>query len=246
MAQSNLSFAAPDGYRRGLTVTLNNYNSYGNGNNSTFNTQSYTRFENIKKGSYTVSFRLYQPDNRYTYTSTQAVQVKDGFETNYFVIVIGSVINVYKANEIAIRNNTWNGGNGNNGGWGNNGGYGNGNNGNNGGWGNQGNNNSNGNGQWGYRNIMSDADVADLKAYAKQQNFDDRKIKLFKNALKNSELYTRQVKDLMSTIAFDDKKLEFAKFAYDKVVDKYNYYQLSNAFSFGLTYDDLEEYIAKR
>lgn len=226
LAQGNISFAAPDGYR--MTVTING--NYNGTNNNFPSISSYTRFDNLTRGSYTVTIKVFASNSFFPLTTTQYLQVRDDYEVNYFVININNSLQVFKANEVAIRDRNYN-----NGGWGNNGGGG------------RGHGNGN-NGQWGdyNRNVLSDADVADIKSYVRQQSFDDNKLKMLKRIVKDSRLYTRHVKDLMSTFSFDDKRLAFAKFAYDNVIDKYNYYKLSNAFSFSSSYSDLEDYIAGR
>ncbi len=224
-AQSNISFAVPDGYR--LSVTLSNLNS-----SNAPSSQAYVRYDNISSGNYTATIRVWNNGGFFPQTSTQYLQVRDGFETNYFIISINNSLQMYKANEVAI--NRYNNGYDNNG------------------WGNNGRNGRDrdrdryGDG-YGYgRNAMTNEDIAELKTYLRKQSFDDRKLKMLKRVVQDSWFYTRQVKDLMSAFSFDDKKLAFAKMAYDRTLDKYNYYKLSDAFSFGSSYDELEDYIAQK
>jgi hypothetical protein len=224
MAQGNVTFAAPTGYKMSISMGASNDNM-GVGRT---NTSDFFRYDNVRAGRYNATIKIWQNYGFLPVTTTQTIIVNDRSEINYFVIIMNNSINIFKANETAIRNNS---GFGNNG-WGSNGGYA---------------NDHDGYGQWpGYRNAMTDAEVASIKAYVDKQSFDDRKLKMLKSVLKDARVYTRQVKLLMSSFSFDDKKLAFAKFAYDNVVDKYNYYQLSDEFSFDSNYEKLEDYIASR
>jgi hypothetical protein len=239
MAQGNVTFAAPTGYKMSISMGASNDNM-GVGRT---NTSDFFRYDHIRPGTYYVTIKIWQNYGFLPVTATQTIIVNDRSEINYFVIIMNNSINIFKANETAIRNNS---GFGNNG-WGSNGGYAGGWGNNNGGYANGHDHDHDGYGQWpGYRNAMTDAEVASIKAYVDKQSFDDRKLKMLKSVLKDARVYTRQVKLLMSSFSFDDKKLAFAKFAYDNVVDKYNYYQLSNEFSFDSNYEKLEDYIASR
>lgn len=217
-AQSNITFTAPDGIR--MSIALGNSGTFNGNNNPVNQNGSYQRFDHVRAGNYTVSIRIMQNNSFFPITSIQNITINNGFETSYFVFPQNNTVLLFKVNDVAISNN-------NNGGW------------NNGGW-NQTPHN------WQYLNkmLITDADVASIKAHLQRQPFDDRKLKMLKRIVKDACVSTRQVKDLMSTFVFDDKKLAFAKLAYNSVTDPYNYYQLSDCFSIGSNYDELEDYIA--
>ena len=55
-----------------------------------------------------------------------------------------------------------------------------------------------------------------------------------------------QVKGIMNTFSFEDTKLEFAKYAYERTYDIGNYYKVNDAFTFESSIDDLNSYITAR
>jgi hypothetical protein len=64
-----------------------------------------------------------------------------------------------------------------------------------------------------------------------------------KTFLKNKCVSVSQIKDIMALFSFEGDKLEFAKAAYDRCSDKENYYQVSDAFSFSSSNDELTDFI---
>jgi hypothetical protein len=144
----------------------------------------------------------------------------------------------------------------NNGGWNDNnddndhnhgGGYGNGNNGNGGGYGN-GNNGNNGNGNnggWnnGYGNVMNDRDFSAAKEQIRKEWFENTRITIAKQVIDGSSFTTAQVKELMYLFTFENNRLEIAKYAYRRTVDKQNYYQLNDALTFNSSKEELARFI---
>ncbi|NBQ47889.1 MAG: DUF4476 domain-containing protein [Sphingobacteriia bacterium] len=64
-------------------------------------------------------------------------------------------------------------------------------------------------------------------------------------ATKNTCLSVKQVKEIASLFNMDDDKLAYAKFAFDYCVDKANYYEVSDVFSFSSTTDDFNKFLDK-
>lgn len=137
-----------------------------------------------------------------------------------------------------------------NGGYGNgNGGYNNGagcGNGNNGGYGNYG----------GYGNTggwyppppqpvmgMLAADFATLKNSINNQSFDSDKLSIAKQALNANHVTSQQALELMKLLTFESTKVEFAKLAYGKTVDRNNYYVVNDGFTFSSSVTELSNYI---
>jgi hypothetical protein len=60
---------------------------------------------------------------------------------------------------------------------------------------------------------------------------------------KNACLSVNQVKEICKLFSMDDDKLAYAKYAYDYCVDKANYYQVSEVFSFSSTTDDFNKFL---
>ncbi|MFN8284759.1 MAG: DUF4476 domain-containing protein [Chitinophagales bacterium] len=129
-------------------------------------------------------------------------------------------------------------------GWNNNPNY-NGNNGynynNNNGWNN--NTNNNGNYNYSYYNAMSDADLQVLIQTMKNATFEEKMLEVAKTALKDRQLKTTQVHQLLEQITFEANKLELAKYCYDKTIDKNNYYTLYSDFAFSNYSSQLDKYI---
>ncbi|MFN8244419.1 MAG: DUF4476 domain-containing protein [Ferruginibacter sp.] len=102
--------------------------------------------------------------------------------------------------------------------------------------------NGQGNGGWGYRAMEKDV-FDQLKQALQKESFSDNKLKLAKQALSNNYVSTVQVKELMNLFSFDDAKLDLAKYAYDRTVDRNNYFLLNDAFSFSNSKEELMKYI---
>jgi Domain of unknown function (DUF4476) len=90
---------------------------------------------------------------------------------------------------------------------------------------------------------ISTIDFNSIKQYIQKESFDDRKLNIAKQAATNSYFSVVQVKKLMTLLAFDEGKLELAKYYYNRTIDKNNYYQLTDALTFGTNKDALLEYI---
>jgi hypothetical protein len=116
--------------------------------------------------------------------------------------------------------------------WNNNGGWNN----NNGGWNNNG-------GGWNNKVVMSDDSFSMLKQSIQNENFDDTKQEIVKQAFVNNSFSTNQVKQLVQLFSFESSKLAIAKQAYKSTVDRQNYFTVSDAFSFSSSKQELMQYI---
>jgi hypothetical protein len=130
-----------------------------------------------------------------------------------------------------------------NGGYGN-GGYG----GNSGNCGNNGYGNYGGYGNSGWNTPpgiypMSAGDFANLRSSLRAQSFDSSKLTITEQALAMNHLSSAQVLELMKEFSFESTRLDFAKFAYGRTVDRNNYYIVNNGFTFSSTIDELSDYI---
>ena len=81
-----------------------------------------------------------------------------------------------------------------------------------------------------------------MKATA-NETFDDGKSSVVRQALRYNNLNTDQVIQLVKLFTFDSGKLELAKMAFNKVVDKENYYLVNNEFTFSRSKNKLNDYI---
>ncbi len=92
---------------------------------------------------------------------------------------------------------------------------------------------------------MSQASFAKMKESIESKPFSDTKMSTAKVATKNACLSVSQIKEIAKLFSMDDDKLTYSKYAYDHCVDKANYYQVSDVFSFSATTDELNEFLAK-
>jgi len=90
---------------------------------------------------------------------------------------------------------------------------------------------------------VSSTDFAAGKKSITSSSFSETQMKTAKTFTKNNCLSVAQIKDIMGLFSFEASKLDYAKYAYDFCVDKKNYYQLTEAFSFSSSSDDLNEFL---
>lgn len=93
---------------------------------------------------------------------------------------------------------------------------------------------------------MAAADFEDASESISSKGFDETKLTLAKQIAGSNCLSTAQVKAVMELFGFEDSKLDFAKFAYDHVSDRNNYYKVNDAFGFSGSVDALNSYIQGR
>jgi len=135
---------------------------------------------------------------------------------------------------------------GNNQGNGNNGNHqGNGNNNNNHGNNNHGNNNNeNNNGQHnGNGPCMNQNDFNNALNSIRSDSFESGKLTKAKQIVSRNRMCTAQIVQIVRLFSFESNKLEFAKYAYQYCTDKNNYYQVTDAFAFQSSKDELLKFI---
>lgn len=93
---------------------------------------------------------------------------------------------------------------------------------------------------------MSSPNFNNALATVKKQSFDDTKLSTARQIVSANCLSVSQISQLASLITFEDSKLEFAKFAYDRCTEPANYFNLNNIFSFSSSVESLNEYIQGR
>ena len=93
---------------------------------------------------------------------------------------------------------------------------------------------------------MDQGQFADAKRSIDSKTFEDSKLTVAKQITGANCLTADQVRTIMSGFSFEDSKLEYAKFAYDKTFDIGNYYNLNDAFDFESSIDELNQYINGR
>ena len=90
---------------------------------------------------------------------------------------------------------------------------------------------------------MTTTSFDQMKKSIADKPFSDTKMSTAKIATKNNCVSVSQVKQICALFSMDEEKLEYAKYAYDFCVDKGNYYQVSEAFSFSGTTDDFNKFL---
>lgn len=96
------------------------------------------------------------------------------------------------------------------------------------------------------RSAMPAAEFDKAKGSIQAKGFDETKLTLAKQIAGGNCLTSEQVKAVMGLFGFEDNKLDFAKFAYDRVYDQGNFYKVNDAFSFSSSVDELNTYIQGR
>lgn len=100
----------------------------------------------------------------------------------------------------------------------------------------------NGNG-YGYGNLMDNTTLQSLIQAMKNATFEEKMLEIARTALKDRQVKTDQVHQLITQFTFERNKLELAKYCYDRTIDKSNYFTLFNDFTFSSYSSELNEYI---
>lgn len=90
---------------------------------------------------------------------------------------------------------------------------------------------------------MSVFDFANLKMVINNADFESSKLSIAKQAVASNFFTSQQVKQLLDLFDFESSRLELAKLAYDKVIDKGNFFIVNDAFCFESSIDELSEFI---
>ncbi len=90
------------------------------------------------------------------------------------------------------------------------------------------------------------SDVNAIKNAVAEESFSDDKIMVAKQALKGKCMSVQNIITISESFDFEDKKLEFAKFAYNCTYDVDNFYQVNKIFDFSSSKEELNEYISNR
>jgi hypothetical protein len=90
---------------------------------------------------------------------------------------------------------------------------------------------------------LTDAKMSKLKSKADGKSNDTEKLNAIKEGLKNEKLSTYQVSEIMDWLSFENSKVAFAKWAYDKTSDREYYSDLNQKISNQAYQDELTEFI---
>lgn len=90
---------------------------------------------------------------------------------------------------------------------------------------------------------MSHSDFNNLRHSIESKTFESTRMEITKQVLSQRYVSTRQVMDLMNLLTFESSKLELAKFAFDRTIDKENYFRVNDSFTFESSIRELGDYI---
>ena len=76
-----------------------------------------------------------------------------------------------------------------------------------------------------------------------KESFENSKLEVAKQITANNWLCVSQIVKICRLFSFENSKLEYAKYAYRSCVDKNNYYQVNDVFSFSASKDELRNFI---
>ncbi|MFH2141287.1 MAG: DUF4476 domain-containing protein [Bacteroidota bacterium] len=90
---------------------------------------------------------------------------------------------------------------------------------------------------------MQPEDFSAAKGTIASKSFEDSKLTIAKQITNANCLFATQVREIMMLFTFEDSKLDFAKYAYNRTYDIGNYFQVNDAFEFESSIDELNNYI---
>lgn len=95
----------------------------------------------------------------------------------------------------------------------------------------------------GYGNGMNVREFESVKESLRKEWFENNRITSAKFIIDKNNFNTAQVRRLMLLFTFENNRLEIAKYAYRKTIDKQNYFQLNDALSYSSSKEELARFI---
>ncbi len=92
--------------------------------------------------------------------------------------------------------------------------------------------------------VPSPHEFAMLISTIREASFEQTKLMIARDAIAHRGITSEQVYRIMMLFSFEATKLEFAKWAYTRTVDKPNYFMVHRAFSFESSKRELSRYIS--
>jgi hypothetical protein len=93
---------------------------------------------------------------------------------------------------------------------------------------------------------MSDANFNQAKETLRKEWFENTRVSTAKQIIDRNYFTSRQVKDLMLLFTFENNRLDIAKYAYSKTVDKGNYFIVNDAFTYSNNKEELNRFIREQ
>lgn len=92
---------------------------------------------------------------------------------------------------------------------------------------------------------MDSRSFGDAKAAISNASFENTKLSTAKTILGTNFVTTDQVMEVCQLFSFENTKLTFAKFAYDRTIDQQNYYKVASVLSFDSNKKALNDFIRR-
>jgi hypothetical protein len=86
-------------------------------------------------------------------------------------------------------------------------------------------------------------DVSRFKQAIENESFADDQLMVAKQSLKNACITVEGVKALAQIFDFEDDRLEFVKYAYERTADPENFYELNSVFTFSDSKEELNDFL---
>lgn len=94
-----------------------------------------------------------------------------------------------------------------------------------------------------YMQPMDAGDFENFKRTLQAQGFDSERLMIVKQVMGMSYFKVNQVREIMRLFSFDETKLEIAKLAYSRTVDRENYYGVNEELTYSSSKEDLNRYL---
>ena len=90
---------------------------------------------------------------------------------------------------------------------------------------------------------MNNTDFTQAKETLRREWFENTRLETAKQIIDRNYFTSQQVKEMVLLFTFENNRLDIAKYAYSRAIDKGNYFMLNDAFTFNNNKEALKEYI---
>ncbi len=94
-----------------------------------------------------------------------------------------------------------------------------------------------------YSRAMNDYDFSLTKQSLQKEWFENTRVTTAKQIMDRNYFTSQQAKEILLLFTFENNRLDLAKYAYGKTVDKNNYFIINDVFSFNNSKEELARYI---
>jgi Domain of unknown function (DUF4476) len=98
-------------------------------------------------------------------------------------------------------------------------------------------------GNWNHSRAMGTNDFNQFKQTITNAGFENTKLAIAKQTIGNNYFTAAQVKEIVGLFSFENSKLDIAKTAYRRSIDKNNYFIVSDAFAFNSSKEELAKFL---